>query len=117
MLLAETSGGPGLEASPSVLDGGGAHLPNRQTIIGLAKARKHLINVRSFGGVAEAKIGLIKTLKHLVNWRIRSGVGGGASAPGGAYNMNAWSILLLGESSQHIPSIPKIQTDWGFNFT
>ena len=57
LLLEEAFGGPGLEASPSVSAGGGAHWPKRQAIIGLATVRKNLVNVRSQGGAVQVTIG------------------------------------------------------------
>ena len=65
LLLEDALGGPGLEASPSVSAGGGAHWPKRHATIGFAKARKHLINVRSFGGAVKAAIRTSKPLKYL----------------------------------------------------
>ena len=89
LLLEEAFGGPGLEASPSVSAGGGAHWPKRQAIIGFATVRKYLVNVRSLGGAVHVTIGSNKSLRHLVNLRMCSGVGGWAPGPGRAHNMNA----------------------------
>ena len=63
LLLEDALGGPGLEASPSVSASGGAHWPKRHAMIGFAKAREHLINVRNFGGAVQAPIRSKELLK------------------------------------------------------
>ena len=111
LLLEDAFGGPGLEASPSVSAGGGAHWPKRLAIIGLAAVRKYLVNVRGQGGAVEVTIGSTESLKHLVNLQTCSGVGGWGWGPGRALIMKAWLMLLFGDSSQHQAPIPKFQTD------
>ena len=72
--MEEGGGGPGLEASPSVSAGGGAHWPKRHAMIGFAKARKHLINVRNLGGAVQAPIRSKELLKMLAPLlKIRAG--------------------------------------------
>ena len=56
LLLGEAVGGPGLEASPSVSAGGGAHWPKRQAMVGVAWVKKHLINELAFGCAAKVAI-------------------------------------------------------------